>query len=327
VITLFALVQELKTTQDQLQGKINGLKAAKVSLVEKLRSARRKTRLNESAMRHWKALAECYERTASLESSVHEEVAMTAVQSTTSEPTAIDSKVRPPPFVAGASDPYLQDKDLERDAADFVNSGDIEVLRCLLRDIKCDTNQLKVWLEEDSTAPTEPELALSADIAPILQLRTLSQLCTNARAEFVEVVTRVREQEKTRRTQLSDELYQQKRSSWSLELASLDLKDNEDALREELYEKEDECEKLKAINKELQEENEWWSNVDLLRVDLFRLGRNFLGDRKRGPPTPTSRADPEPSKSRPSHPKHRSRARSSALVPSNRHGSVALGAL
>jgi len=209
-----------------------------------------------------------------------------------------------------------------------VNSEDVEVLRCLLRDIKGDANQLKVWLEEDPTAPAEPELTLPADIVPILQLRTLSQLCTSARAEFVGIVTRVREQEKARRTQLSDELYQQKRSSWSLELASLDLKDNEDTLREELYKKEDECEKLKARNKDLQEENDWWSSVDALRVDLFRLGRNFLGDRKRGPPTPTSRADPEPAKSRPSHPKNRLRTRSSApLVLSNRHESVAVGAL
>jgi len=209
-----------------------------------------------------------------------------------------------------------------------VDSGDVEVLKCLLRDIKGDTNRLKVWLDEDSTAPAEPELTPPADIAPILQLRTLSKLCANARTEFIDVVTRVREQDKARRTQLSDELYQQKRSSWSLELASLDLKDNEDALREELYKKEDECEKLKATNKELQEENSWWSNVDALRVDLFRLGRNFLGDRRRGPPTPTSRADPESSKSRPSHPKNRLRTRSSApLVLSNRHGSVALAAL
>ena len=209
-----------------------------------------------------------------------------------------------------------------------MNSEDVEVLRCLLRDIKGDANQLKVWLEEDPTAPAEPELTLPADIVPILQLRTLSQLCTSARAEFVGIVTRVREQEKARRTQLSDELYQQKRSSWSLELASLDLKDNEDTLREELYKKEDECEKLKARNKDLQEENDWWSSVDALRVDLFRLGRNFLGDRKRGPPTPTSRADPEPAKSRPSHPKNRLRTRSSApLVLSNRHESVAVGAL
>ena len=209
-----------------------------------------------------------------------------------------------------------------------MNSEDVEVLRCLLRDTKGDTNQLKVWLEDESTVSAEPELTLPTDIAPILQLRALSQLCTHARAEFIEVVTRVREQEKARRTQLSDELYQQKRSSWSLELASLDLKDNKDALREELYKKEDECEKLKAINKELQEENDWWSSVDVLRVDLFRLGRNFLGDRKRGPPTPTSRADPEPTKCRPSHPKNRLRTRSSApLMLSNRHESVALGAL
>lgn len=210
-----------------------------------------------------------------------------------------------------------------------MNSGDVEVLRCLLRDIKSDTGLLRDWLDEEPTAPAGPELnTLPADIAPILQLRTLSQGCTSARAEFIEVVTRVREQEKARRTQLSDELYQQKRSSWSLELASLDLKDNEDALREELYEKESECDKLKSINKGLQEENNWWTSVDSLRVDLFRLGRNFLGDRKRGPPTPTSRADPEPAKLRPSHPKNRARARSSApLVPSNRHDSVALGAL
>lgn len=210
----------------------------------------------------------------------------------------------------------------------MVDSGDVEILRCLFRDIKGDTNRLKVWLEEDSTAPAESEYTPPADIVPILQLRTLSQLCTKARTEFIDVVTRVREQDKARRTQLSDELYQQKRSSWSLELASLDLKDNEDTLREELYKKEDECEKLKATNKDLQEENDWWTSVDALRVDLFRLGRNFLGDRKRGPPTPTSRADPEPTKSRPSHPKNRLRTRSSApLVLSNRHGSVALGAL
>ena len=209
-----------------------------------------------------------------------------------------------------------------------MDSGDVEVLRCLLRDIKGDTNQLKVWLEDDSAAPVEPELTLPSDIAPILQLRTLSKLCTSARTEFIEVVTRVREQEKARRTQLSDELYQQKRSSWSLELASLDLKDNEDTLREELYKKEDECEKLKATNKRLQEENDWWTSIDAMRVDLFRLGRNFLGDRKRGPPTPTSRADPEPAKLRPSHPKNRLRTRSSGpLTNSNRNGSVALGAL
>lgn len=209
-----------------------------------------------------------------------------------------------------------------------MDSGDVEVLRCLLRDIKGDTSRLRFWLEEDSAAPAEPELTLPSNIAPILQLRMLSKLCTSARTEFIEVVTRVREQEKARRTQLSDELYQQKRSSWSLELASLDLKDNEDTLREELYKKEDECEKLKATNKELKEENEWWTNVEALRVDLFRLGRNFLGDRKRGPPTPTSRADPEPTKSRPSHPKNRLRTRSSGpLMISNRNGSVALGAL
>ena len=209
-----------------------------------------------------------------------------------------------------------------------MDSGDVEVLRCLLRDIKGDTNQLQVWLEEDSAAPVEPELTLPSDIAPILQLRTLSKLCTSARTEFIEVVTRVREQEKARRTQLSDDLYQQKRSSWSLELASLDLKDNEDTLREELYKKEDECEKLKATNKRLQEENDWWTSIDSMRVDLFRLGRNFLGDRKRGPPTPTSRADPEPAKLRPSHPKNRLRTRSSGpLTNSNRNGSVALGAL
>jgi len=209
-----------------------------------------------------------------------------------------------------------------------VSSGDVEVLRCLLRDIKSDTNGLKVWLDEDSTATAELEPTPPTDIAPIVRLRTLSQLCTSARTEFIGVVTRVREQEKARRTQLSDELYQQKRSSWSLELASLDLKDNEDALREELYKKEDECLKLKTLNKRLQEENEWWTNVDALRVDLFRLGRLFLGDRKRGPPTPTSRADPEPIKSHPSHPKNRLRTRSSApLVLSNRNGSMALGAL
>ena len=91
---MFALVQELKTAQDQLQVKINGLQAAKVSLVKKLRSARRKARVNESGMRRWKALAECYERAATLEADVHEEVGMTAVQSTISEPTAIDPKVR-----------------------------------------------------------------------------------------------------------------------------------------------------------------------------------------------------------------------------------------
>ena len=91
---MFVIIQELKTVQDQLQGKINGLQAAKVSLVEKLRSARRKARVNESAMRRWKALAECYERAASLEADVHEEVGMAAVQSTISEPTAINSKVR-----------------------------------------------------------------------------------------------------------------------------------------------------------------------------------------------------------------------------------------
>lgn len=247
------------------------------------------------------------------------------------------------PSVAGLSDPHPQAENLGCDDADLVNSGDVEILRCLLSDTKSDTNLLGVWLEEDSTAPAQPDLStLPPDIAPILQLRTLSRLCTSARAEFVEVVTRVREQEKRRRTQLSDELYQQKRSSWSLELASLDLKDNKDSLREELYMKEDECEKLKSMNKGLREENkglrkenkglgeenQWWTNVDALRVDLFRLGRNFLGDRKRGPPTPTSRADPEPTKLRPSHPKNRARARSSApLVPSNRPDPVALGAL
>jgi hypothetical protein len=329
---MFAAIQELKTVQDQLQGKINGLQAAKVSLVEKLRSARRKARVNESAMRRWKARAECYERSASLEASVHEEVGMTAVQSTISELTAIDSKVSLflSPLLVRQTHAHSQDNDknLGCSATDLVDSEDVEVLKCLLRDIKGDTNRLKVWLEEDSTAPAETELTPPADIAPILQLRTLSQLCTNAHTEFIEVVTRVREQDKARRTQLSDDLYQQKRSSWSLELASLDLKDNEDALREELYKKEDECEKLKATNKELQEENAWWSNVEALRVDLFRLGRNFLGDHRRGPPTPTSRADPEPIKLRPSHPKNRLRTRSSApLVLSNRHGSVALRAL
>lgn len=234
----------------------------------------------------------------------------------------------PSPSVGGLSDSHPQTKELESDVAELVNAEDVEVLRCLLRDTKGDTNQLKVWLEEESAVLAEPEVTLPADIAPIHQLRTLSQLCTSARAEFIEVVSRVREQEKARRAQLSDDLYQQKRSSWSLELASLDLKDNEDALREELYKKEDECGKLKAINKDLQEENEWWTSVDALRVDLFRLGRNFLGDRKRGPPTPTSRADPEPSKYHPSHPKNRVRTRSSGpLMLSNHHGSVALGAL
>lgn len=90
---MFAIIQELKTAQDQLQGKINGLQAARVSLVEKLRSARRKARVNESAMRRWKARAECSKRPASLEADVHEEVGMAAVQSTISEPTTIDSKV------------------------------------------------------------------------------------------------------------------------------------------------------------------------------------------------------------------------------------------
>ena len=209
-----------------------------------------------------------------------------------------------------------------------MDSEDVEVLRCLLRDIKGDTSQLKVWLEDEFDAPIEPELTLPSDIAPIHQLRALSKLCTSARTEFIKVVTRVREQEKARRTQLMDDLYQQKRSSWSLELASLDLKDNEDDLREELYKKEDECEKLKATNKVLQEENAWWTSVDALRVDLFRLGRLFLGDRKRGPPTPTSRADPEPAKLRPSHPRNRLRTRSSGpLMVSNRNESVALEAL
>ena len=100
---MFALIQELKTVQDQMQGKINGLQAAKVSLVKKLRSAKRKARVNESAMRHWKALAECYEQAVTLEADVHEEVGMTAVQSTIPEPTAIDPKVRlfPSPSPAG----------------------------------------------------------------------------------------------------------------------------------------------------------------------------------------------------------------------------------
>ena len=93
-ISMFALIQELKTVQDQLQRKVNGLQAAKISLVEKLRSARRKARVNESGMRRWKALTECYERASTLEANVHEEVGMTAVQSTISEPIAIDSKVR-----------------------------------------------------------------------------------------------------------------------------------------------------------------------------------------------------------------------------------------
>src|SRR5258706_8196807 len=101
--SMFALIQELKTVQDQLQGKINGLQAAKVSLVEKLRSARRKARVSESAMRRWKALAECSERAATLEADVHEEVGMTAGQSTISDPTAIDPKVClfPSPSQAG----------------------------------------------------------------------------------------------------------------------------------------------------------------------------------------------------------------------------------
>lgn len=89
------LINELKTAQEQLQNKVNGLQAAKVSLVEKLRSARRKARLNESAMLRWKALAECYEQAASMETNDYEEVGMTAVQSTISEPTVMDSKVCP----------------------------------------------------------------------------------------------------------------------------------------------------------------------------------------------------------------------------------------
>ena len=89
-----ALIHELKTAQEQLQHKANGLQAAKVSLVEKLRSARRKARLNESAMLRWKGLAECYEQAASTEANDYEEVGMTAVQSTISEPTVIDSEVR-----------------------------------------------------------------------------------------------------------------------------------------------------------------------------------------------------------------------------------------
>lgn len=91
---MLARIQELEAAQDQLQGKVNGLQAAKASLVEKLRSARRKARLNESAMLRWKALAECYEQAASMEATVHEEVGTAAVQSTTSEPTVKDSKVR-----------------------------------------------------------------------------------------------------------------------------------------------------------------------------------------------------------------------------------------
>lgn len=90
---MFTLIQELQAAQDQLQGKVNGLQTAKASLVEKLRSARRKARLNESVMLRWKALAECHELAASMEATVHEEVGMTAAQSTISEPTVIDSKV------------------------------------------------------------------------------------------------------------------------------------------------------------------------------------------------------------------------------------------
>jgi multidrug resistance efflux pump len=94
MITMSALVQELKTAQNELRDQVNGLQAAKDSLVEKLRSARRKARLNESAILRWKALAECHERAASMEASVHEEVEMTAVQSTASQLTVMDSKVR-----------------------------------------------------------------------------------------------------------------------------------------------------------------------------------------------------------------------------------------
>jgi len=89
-----ALIHELKTAQEQLQHKVNGLQAAKVSLVEKLRSARRKARLNESAMLRLRTLVECYEQAASMEANDHEEAGMTAVQSTISEPTVMDSKVR-----------------------------------------------------------------------------------------------------------------------------------------------------------------------------------------------------------------------------------------
>ena len=91
--TMLTRIQELETAQNQLQGKVNGLQAAKVSLVDKLRSARCKARLNESAMHRWKARAECYERAASMEANVHEEVGTTAAQSTTSELTVMDSKV------------------------------------------------------------------------------------------------------------------------------------------------------------------------------------------------------------------------------------------